>query len=408
MKYNLILQKLFVLFLLLITYSSIFLSAAEDYRYHCPAGHAKKDQKNDYVQCLPGDYSTHTCGDNHFCFFSGFNYVCCPEGKNSKKKTISLKNFECPENSFIQLNENSQLINCKRNTDCNGLYSQCHNGYCCSGTQKIKPTNYPVTSKKKEKKVIEIDLNILDCPHPFLTVLNDESLPTICDKLKPCSNPSEECLLVGKVSICCENLGSAGDEDDDSEETNPNIIKIYESSNEEKIEMPKDRENNTNLLNIAVSTNKKVETTALPIIKNKPLIDKTEKLNEDEEKTVTIIETITSVPKKIKLVSNTVTAQIKSIINDESVKRNNKKEMVSLPIVRSKIHSSGPTKTTYDAIKLEPHYMGGYQKVRQEDTNNNKRAIIQKFLMDQIKKGWPYEDQFYWPEGYGDEKLLKR
>uniref|UniRef100_A0A0K0E4K8 WAP domain-containing protein n=1 Tax=Strongyloides stercoralis TaxID=6248 RepID=A0A0K0E4K8_STRER len=391
--------------LLLITFCFTFSLALEDYKYHCPSGHAKKDKTGDYVQCLPGDYSVHTCGDSHYCFFSGFNYICCPEGKKSKTKTVNIDDIECPTNSFVQLDGNSEMINCQRNKDCLGLNSQCYKGYCCSESKKIEATNYRVSPRKKEKKTVKVDLSELDCPHPYLTVLNEESLPTVCDKFKKCSTANEECLSVGKVSICCENLSNASEleESFESTEEESKIPKYTNpTSNEEILEFKENNESINDILRTTLSTSKRIESTTEKIEQKSSILEK-ENIIENKKETLEIIETTTSIPKRDKLVSNTINVPlIPSKKLNEDLTKTNKKELEPLPIVRSKIHSSGPIKTSYDAIKLEPHFMGGYQKVDVDEDKNAKRALVQSFLMDQIKKGWPYEDQFYWPEGYNN------
>ncbi|CEF60240.1 Cysteine-rich repeat-containing protein [Strongyloides ratti] len=403
MMYIFILKKFLFLSILLITFSFNLSLASEDYRYHCPSGLAKKDNTGVYAQCLPGDYNIHTCGDNYYCFFSGFNYICCPEGKDIKTKTVNIDDIECPFNSFVQLDGAGEMIQCKRNNDCIGLNSQCNKGYCCSESKKIEATNYRVNPRKKEKKVVKVDLSTLDCPHPYLTVLNDESLPTVCSKFKPCSSSSEDCLSVGKVSICCEKLSSAADVDDSDEstETGPNILKVYEETSDEKT--IESKENNENIFNESKSipsTTKKIDTTTEVTIKKSQMFGG--KIIKNEEP-LEITETTTLRTTKKKLVGNSITIPlISSTKVDEELTKVKKNELEALPITRSKIHSSKNIKTSYDAIKLEPHFMGGYQKVEQEEDKNNKRIIVQKFLMDQIKKGWPYEDQFYWPEGYSE------
>lgn len=101
-----------------------------DDRYNCPNnGLPKLDESGKSIQCLPGmiikksnnifkNYalgqpSDIVCGKGYSCFFSGFNYQCCPtsieDELNDKKQTII---NECPQDSFAVLSANGHLIKC--------------------------------------------------------------------------------------------------------------------------------------------------------------------------------------------------------------------------------------------------------------------------------------------------------
>lgn len=54
-------------------------------------------------------------------------------------------------------------------------------------------------------------------------------------------------------------------------------------------------------------------------------------------------------------------------------------------------------------IKYEPHVSGGYAVSQTFDKNASakhadKKEIVQQYLLEQIKKGWPYNEQFFRPE----------
>uniref|UniRef100_A0A0N4ZWA3 CC domain-containing protein n=1 Tax=Parastrongyloides trichosuri TaxID=131310 RepID=A0A0N4ZWA3_PARTI len=384
-----------------VVYFICLTAAFEDYRYHCPFGTAKKEETGDYVQCLPGDYSTHTCGDKHFCYFSGFNYLCCPEGK--KPKPVPVNDFECPSDGFVQLDGNGDMSRCKKDSDCLGSSGLCHNNICCTASKKIEPTNYRVTPRKEEtkKKIILVDLTKLDCPHPFLTVLNDEGHPSICEKSNPCSNKNEECIPVGKVSICCENLGSAGEEDDKSSEEDSNILKIFKSEETDSTE--EDSNVETKIKDkIELTTEKEEEITTKTTQTTQATTVKVAETTV-ENKTTTKETKVGTPSLRPKVISNTLTVPTEEATKAIPTVTRKKEELNPLPAIRPRMHSSGPTKTVYEAVKLEPHTMGGYKKVGDDEAKSAKRVLVQEFLMNQIKKGWPYGDQFYWPEGYGDQ-----
>lgn len=53
-------------------------------------------------------------------------------------------------------------------------------------------------------------------------------------------------------------------------------------------------------------------------------------------------------------------------------------------------------------LKYQPHASGGYavsqkfDKLTESDIIN-KKEVVQQYLLEQIKKGWPYDDQFFRP-----------
>ncbi|EPB68201.1 hypothetical protein ANCCEY_12708 [Ancylostoma ceylanicum] len=58
----------------------------------CPNDHPPKmDKEGRPIQCLPGSSSRLVCGDDHACFFSGMNYMCCPTNEPSNRNQ-----FVCP------------------------------------------------------------------------------------------------------------------------------------------------------------------------------------------------------------------------------------------------------------------------------------------------------------------------
>jgi len=52
-------------------------------------------------------------------------------------------------------------------------------------------------------------------------------------------------------------------------------------------------------------------------------------------------------------------------------------------------------------IKYKPHNSGGYavsQNIKNDAGQIDKKEIVQQYLLEQIKQGWPYDEKFYRPE----------
>uniref|UniRef100_A0A914KU56 Uncharacterized protein n=1 Tax=Meloidogyne incognita TaxID=6306 RepID=A0A914KU56_MELIC len=133
--------------------------------FNCPNnGEPKRDiDSGELIQCLPGWSSEATCGPNYSCFFSGFNYQCCPTDGND------------------------ELINSKLN------------------------------NKEVKKSEDERD----ECPDDALAVLDSAGDVMYCDGAGKCPNAQMFCFsetgVISETSVCCENFFYK-----DNEQTNKN------------------------------------------------------------------------------------------------------------------------------------------------------------------------------------------
>uniref|UniRef100_A0AC35U5Y2 Protein kinase domain-containing protein n=1 Tax=Rhabditophanes sp. KR3021 TaxID=114890 RepID=A0AC35U5Y2_9BILA len=368
-------------------------NCSNKYRYHCPHGLARKEGSGSYMQCLPGDYSSHTCGTNHYCFFSGYNYICCPNGQEELVRKEEIKNeIECPLSTFAELGFDGTHVQCKWNKDCKGVNSICHDAVCCASLVK-KSLNHKASLKSSNKKKLDFDLKQIDCPYPFLTVLNTEGSAILCDNRNPCKNSNEKCKEVGRISICCESLDSAGhgSEEDDEEVIYKDLgtPELITSANE--ISLTTATEGSTTSIVHSQGTEKTVESS---------LEKSTDQMTPAAEVQSTIYVMRTTTTLRPKLLSNTVTAPL-PVAEEEGnaqITTRNNNALNTLPTLKPRMRAAATVTKEYDAVKLEPHTMGGYMKINDDEKKAEKRAKVQEYLMKQIKRGWPYDDKFYWPQ----------
>ena len=86
-----------------------------DRQFICPnSGSPKLDNDGAPVQCLPGQASDVVCGRGFSCFFSGFNYQCCPTAEEDYDEQIGT--VECPAGSLSILDSTGNLLRCNPRT----------------------------------------------------------------------------------------------------------------------------------------------------------------------------------------------------------------------------------------------------------------------------------------------------
>uniref|UniRef100_A0A1I8BQM8 EB domain-containing protein n=1 Tax=Meloidogyne hapla TaxID=6305 RepID=A0A1I8BQM8_MELHA len=162
---------IFILYFCIFRFS--FADIVENNVFNCPNnGEPKRDiESGELIQCLPGWSSEATCGPNYSCFFSGFNYQCCPTDGNE--------------------NNNDELINQKLN-------------------------------KEEKKSENEGD----ECPDDALAVLDSSGNVMHCDGAGKCPQAKMFCFsetgVVSETSVCCENFFYKEDKNEQKELINKN------------------------------------------------------------------------------------------------------------------------------------------------------------------------------------------
>ncbi|TMS36475.1 hypothetical protein L596_003626 [Steinernema carpocapsae] len=379
---------------------------AKDNIPYCPNGHSPKlDTSGTPLICLPGQSSKLICGKGYACFFSGYNYQCCPQGEDEENEQL-----ECPMSSLTVLDAVGDPLHCdkvKCPKDTMFCSKQGTTAICCESLIAASQESTPIKTTTTPVEIVE------ECPGSSLTVLNDEGNPHTCSARRSCPQPTMKCQTVGKVSICCEPLYSASSKEDNlyikekpqtSFMRTPAERKIAEKTfnplkyvdNHLTRTVPKnpiafthgDGEVKTRHTSSAVLTNagvKKVE--KLPEFIDGDLQLRKEEASPTTEKAPSTLglTTSTSLPK-------TTTHRQKLV--DGDIEHKEKPRAHGIP-------SAPETDFEY-----RPHSSGGYalsekpiSKVR-PPLQPNAKKIARKFLIDQIKNGWPYDERFYRPNEY--------
>uniref|UniRef100_A0A7E4ZY12 EGF-like domain-containing protein n=1 Tax=Panagrellus redivivus TaxID=6233 RepID=A0A7E4ZY12_PANRE len=223
--------------LLALCFSLCLLWVSADRQFSCPNnGEPKLAEDSTPIQCLPGQ---NVCGRGYSCFFSGFNYACCPTAQEDYDE---FNGTECPEGSIAVVDAVGAAVRCNHRTGrcpdhkmfCARQGSQ---AVCCENLHRthqhytqnsradneaaekpvIKPTTRrpkPTTTTRRPTTTTTttpkpINIMDLECPKKHLTVLADNGEPFTCSNKKKCPNSNMKCSAIKGYNICCEPLETA-------------------------------------------------------------------------------------------------------------------------------------------------------------------------------------------------------
>ncbi|KAE9556526.1 hypothetical protein FO519_000220 [Halicephalobus sp. NKZ332] len=374
-------------------------------QFTCPnSGVPKVGDNGEEVQCLPGQSAEITCGRGYSCYFSGFNYRCCPTAEEDYDD--KLHGADCPLGSLNVLDSEGSPIRCNPRTGkCpNGnefCWKQNSNAICCENLTKTKPSAATRTTQKEvsgaatESTIKDIvfpeipSILDLECPGNSLTVLRDTGEPFTCRADSDCPNSNMKCQKASsRNSICCESLETAKNELDDEP-----LIKELEPINEPKGPNPlRYTPEDAARIQDEIQIQKEIESA---IVGKPKKTDKIEKLT----KTETIEK-----PKEKKS---------RAFADNENTRR------ISFTTRRPKIHENPEpknpkafgiqtdTRNNVDKkviVEYQPHNQGGYaisrklEKINSRVLNPERKALAQEFIASQIRQGWPYNEKFYRPD----------
>ncbi|CAD5221851.1 unnamed protein product [Bursaphelenchus xylophilus] len=305
----------------------------------CPNdGQPKTQEDGTLIQCLPGQNSVDVCGKGYSCFFSGFNYQCCP----SNEEEAIPSHADCPRGAMAVLDSSGYPVKCSTL----GIYCPKKDMFCFDGTESPfcceyphrRTTDAPIPREAEEffkdddEQLIENkqhgenqSVDQLECPAKSLTILGDDGKPLSCQQNNEC--PSSMYCYGEKAKICCENGSAAAVEPANS---------IAEES--------------TSTSTTSTSTPTSTQTTQTPTT------------------------------------TRTSTAAAPATLSTTS----DPQQPVRIHAVR--------TATKEPTYKQHPN--GGYSINSQPRINQEaeKKEIAQHYLLEQIKRGWPYDDRYYRPE----------
>uniref|UniRef100_A0A914CJL3 Secreted protein n=1 Tax=Acrobeloides nanus TaxID=290746 RepID=A0A914CJL3_9BILA len=332
------------------------------------------------VQCLPGQDNELVCGRGYVCFFSGFNYQCCPSTASPEEQDST--DIDCPDGELTVLDSFGSPLTCDDEKTCpqNNMY--CANigrkRICC---ESLTPGSFQI--KRGEEKIVQkgskthqqvensdsknVDLSESECPAPSLTVLGDDGQPLICSKSQDCPQDNMECYKFGKSGICCENLATAN---------NPKNPLKYRPQASQKVN--DEHEIQKEVAPTVVTSRPRVSSAKT----SKPKTVNEQQIEQDYD------------------YGEISTQEPASAIDEtNAVKPPKKPKNRSRNLALAAQLAQPNTKTNEESImEFKPHNSGGYavKKIK----NNRKRPpesrlLAQQYLLEQIKNGWPYDEKFY-------------
>jgi len=384
--------------LLLLLFSSFTFASKQ---FICPNnGIPKVGNDGEEIQCLPGQAADLTCGRGYSCYFSGFNYRCCPTAEEDYDDSVH--GTDCPLGSLNVLDSQGSPLRCNPRTGrCQNGNQFCSkqnsNAVCCESITKVTPSLGRTTEKVIEETTPKADdilvseiVNLLDleCPGNTLTVLRDTGEPYICKTHKDCPNKNMKCSKASnKYSICCESLETAKNTLDeepifkDLESNEPNPLKYSPSDAariQDELKIQKEIESA-----IVESPKKQEKLEKLEKIEN---IEKPKKENKkprnyaDNENTRRIPFSSTHRPK---IHENPEPKHPKNFGIKTDVRTNSDKKVV---------------------VEYQRHNQGGYaisrklEKINSKVLSPERKNLAQQYIVEQIRQGWPYDEKFYRPE----------
>ncbi|CAG9537147.1 unnamed protein product [Cercopithifilaria johnstoni] len=402
---------------------------AEYAKLHCPNSQLPEVDDNGAVkQCLPGHEGL--CGSGYSCYFSGTNYQCCPTEEEINFDSI----LECPSPGITILTDGGLPLICTPDLhDCPQSSMQCLNvgkhSICCEGLSSITDESHDVLSSKELNPPDEIiqpialsnelfNVQNLECPEPAFTILDANGDPVSCSEEDCAYQTGRFCYKPLNTPICCE--GEERTIDDDA-----SIKKILQESKHEKegsiewsvlrytplktaqrqLQQNELLQENDNVLGLGESLVKSpVPNGSAPEIIS-PITDglarhsgekqigneyknSQQSIVPDNAQTLQTITTTTTSTKTTGITTSTTT----TIATTAS-------QVITSTTPESQM-SGKPNEDEIETIRYKPHNAGGYAISRAFSSKvhrapNDLRALAREYLLEHIRRGWPYSDEFY-------------
>lgn len=390
------------------------------------------DENGDIVLCLPGQKGF--CGKGYACFFSGYNYHCCPSDEDDRDAAL-----ECPSPALTVLNDKGIPMKCdleakrcpQKSMFCAKIGSE---RICC---ERIVPVD---NDYFKSMKAVEGDLSNLECPPPAFTILDGTGQPLKCIK-ENCSTFGRYCYKGHGIPICCEGREEASDEEElihrvlnvtkslneKERSVNQNRLKNYLSSSNEhsheqpestlairpapenKISKPDFKDGSLQVTDFKKSEEARAEHKA-----------KTETAERSSEavKELHYSTTKPSVVPKRNVSSVSTPQQIKTsqalttpFTIPPSLQKANHEKVNGVVQYQSNGGSQEQAHSRIsETVEYTPHSAGGYavsrtSSVRSKMDQDDTKEYARSYLLNQIRHGWPYNERFYRPQESFDSRL---
>ncbi|VDK82745.1 unnamed protein product [Litomosoides sigmodontis] len=411
-------------------------------KLYCPNSQLPEMDNNGAAkQCLPGHEEL--CGPGYSCYFSGTNYQCCPSDEEINLNSI----LECPPPSITILTDAGLPLICTPGLhNCPQSSMQCLNvgkhSICCEELSSIIEQSQEVHAAKELNLLDEtaqpialsnelFNVPTLECPEPAFTILDSNGDPVSCNEEDCTHQAGRFCYKQLNIPICCE--GERATDDDTL------IKKITHENNEKEGRIgwsilkyeplrtaQRQLKHNSNHLGVDGSNVDKAQIldgSASEImsplitdgldrnsggnqISNKNSQQSVISANAEALQTITTttpitantVTTNTTTPTSPSTTTTTTTTATAAITSTEIQLfggLNEKIKHQSLPAL-----AEDPQEDKIGTIRYKPHNAGGYAVSRVftpevHRAPDNLRALAREYLLEHIRRGWPYSDEFY-------------
>uniref|UniRef100_A0A915PDK8 Uncharacterized protein n=1 Tax=Setaria digitata TaxID=48799 RepID=A0A915PDK8_9BILA len=401
---------------------------------YCPNYQIPEVDRNGIVKhCLPG--REELCGSGYSCYFSGTNYQCCPTEEEINSDSI----LECPSPSITILTDAGLPLICTPGLhDCPQSSMHClevgKHSICCEGLSASIETASLLGLNSHDETIQPVESNNklrstsnLECPEPAFTILDGNGDPVPCSE-EDCAHQSGRfCYKPSNIAICCE--GEERTVDDDTL-----IKKILRQNKHEKEGRigwsalrytPLTTAQRQLQRNEILHNDNRLGSDVLNIEKLANFDESIFEIKQDNLRTVspTATQTITQseetqITTHPSVIFNAETSRTitTTLTTSETVKTTDTTTTPTITLTTGepdlfgqsgkKIqHQStsllpGKSQPGRGTIRYKPHNAGGYaisqsfsSKIRRAP--NDLRALAREYLLEHIRRGWPYSDEFY-------------
>ncbi|KAL3095386.1 hypothetical protein niasHS_007485 [Heterodera schachtii] len=356
MRFSLL--SLCIFFTFLLPFISFTISSAEfGGQFNCPnGGEPKMDERTGKpLQCLPGRRSSSAiCGFGHACFFSGFNYQCCP--------SLSDDEEDDGDNMMKQLIDDEDG---KRETE------------------------------SEEGQMIEEE-----CPEGSFSVLNSEGTAMGCGQLgtkRECFEPKMFCYTGATMKLCCERFeneksppiqshlttqvsGEVTISNSGEKQRTEKRTKSGQKDDGQRVKSQKELARKSSAQIQSVGTMKKESKSNYPALTHKTTADPNE----------------TDIPQQEESVSA-------FSVDEPPLQIPSTQQMVKMENIVAK-NERAPGKDYAEGKALKETI----DKEREDAEERRSQKAFQQYFLEKINDGWPYDDKFYRPTNNEDIFVVKK
>ncbi|VDM95887.1 unnamed protein product [Thelazia callipaeda] len=390
------------------------LSTSESVQY-CPNSQLPEfDNSGSVKQCLPGRKGI--CAPGYSCYFSGTNYQCCPAEEELNSDNI----LECPSTSITVLTDAGLPITCVPTVnDCPQSTMQCTNvgkhSICCerlpslserfddvppmTGLSFLDGTNSPVELNNEF-----FDASNLECPEPAFTILDGNGDPLSCNEEDCTHQTGRFCYKILNTPICCEGEERAvGDN-----ELLTKFLRENKHSNEKQAQW------NSFKYSPLTSTQKQLQ--KKPLSSNNRLRyisnikDQSSVFNSVNFEVISLILSTSEIYSCIFNfpISTTPSTTTTETTRLTKVATTSTASTVTTKKTQQSLLSVESQEIPVETIRYKPHSAGGYSISRALSTKThqlpeNLKAFARDYLLEHIRRGWPYSEEFY--RTYGNAEI---